>query len=99
MLDVAFHPEMKYKISHFNKLITYVKDRPGHDTRYAVDASKISKELSWKPKYKFDDGLIETINWYLANRKWVILYLTSSLIRFMFRITSYKRQTYLKQTL
>ena len=70
MLDVAFHPEMKYKISHFNKLITYVKDRPGHDTRYAVDASKISKELSWKPKYKFDDGLIETINWYLANRKW-----------------------------
>jgi len=63
-------PEMKYKISHFNKLITYVKDRPGHDTRYAVDASKISKELSWSPKYKFDDGLIETINWYLANRKW-----------------------------
>jgi len=53
------------------KLITYVKDRPGHDRRYAIDASKINKELGWKPSVTFEEGLSETIDWYLANTEWL----------------------------
>ncbi len=52
-------------------LITYVQDRPGHDRRYAIDASKIAKELGWKPQETFDSGLRKTIEWYLANTGWV----------------------------
>ncbi|MCH8149513.1 MAG: dTDP-glucose 4,6-dehydratase [Planctomycetes bacterium] len=51
-------------------MIEYVTDRPGHDRRYAVDISKITKELGWRPRMNFDDGLAETVAWYLANRKW-----------------------------
>jgi dTDP-glucose 4,6-dehydratase len=53
------------------KLITYVKDRPGHDKRYAIDATKISKELGWKPSVTFEQGLSETIDWYLQNTEWL----------------------------
>lgn len=53
------------------KLITYVKDRPGHDLRYAIDASKINKELGWKPSVTFEEGLEKTINWYLDNEEWL----------------------------
>ena len=53
------------------KLITYVKDRPGHDLRYAIDASKINKELGWKPSVSFEGGLSITIDWYLNNEKWL----------------------------
>lgn len=53
------------------KLITYVKDRPGHDLRYAIDASKINKELGWKPSVTFEQGLEKTIDWYLSNEKWL----------------------------
>ncbi|WP_281633915.1 dTDP-glucose 4,6-dehydratase [Flavobacterium luteolum] len=53
------------------KLITYVKDRPGHDLRYAIDASKINKELGWKPSVTFEEGLEKTINWYLSNQEWL----------------------------
>jgi len=53
------------------KLITYVKDRPGHDLRYAIDASKIEKELSWRPSVTFEEGLNKTIDWYLSNEKWL----------------------------
>ncbi|OIV43214.1 dTDP-glucose 4,6-dehydratase [Flavobacterium johnsoniae] len=52
-------------------LITYVKDRPGHDLRYAIDASKINKELGWKPSVTFEEGLEKTINWYLSNEEWL----------------------------
>jgi dTDP-glucose 4,6-dehydratase len=52
-------------------LITYVKDRPGHDLRYAIDASKINKELGWKPSVTFEEGLERTIDWYLANEEWL----------------------------
>lgn len=51
-------------------MIEYVTDRPGHDRRYAVDISKITKELGWRPRMNFDDGLAETVAWYLANRDW-----------------------------
>ena len=53
------------------KLITYVKDRPGHDLRYAIDASKINKELGWKPSVTFEEGLERTIDWYLDNEHWL----------------------------
>lgn len=52
-------------------LITYVKDRPGHDLRYAIDASKINKELGWKPSVTFEQGLEKTIDWYLSNEEWL----------------------------
>ena len=53
------------------KLITYVKDRPGHDMRYAIDASKINMELGWKPTLQFEEGLRKTVDWYLNNQEWL----------------------------
>ncbi len=53
------------------QLITYVKDRPGHDLRYAIDANKINKELGWKPSVTFEEGLSQTIDWYLAHTEWL----------------------------
>ena len=53
------------------KLITFVKDRPGHDRRYAMDASKIERELGWRPKETFETGIRKTIRWYLDNQAWV----------------------------
>ncbi len=53
------------------QLITYVKDRPGHDRRYAIDATKINKELGWKPTVTFEQGLSETIDWFLQNTEWL----------------------------
>ena len=57
-------------IDDFNSLITYVKDRPGHDVRYAIDASKINKELGWSPEETFESGIKKTIEWYLENLDW-----------------------------
>lgn len=54
------------------QLITYVKDRPGHDRRYAIDASKINRELGWKPSVTFEEGLSQTIDWYLGNKDWLL---------------------------
>jgi dTDP-glucose 4,6-dehydratase len=51
--------------------ITYVKDRPGHDRRYAIDASKIHRELGWKPAETFDSGIRKTVQWYLEHPEWV----------------------------
>ncbi len=53
------------------KLITYVKDRAGHDLRYAIDASKLQKELGWVPSLQFEEGLEKTVDWYLANKEWI----------------------------
>ena len=53
------------------KLITYVKDRAGHDRRYAIDATKLNKELGWKPSVTFEEGLSKTIDWYLKNENWL----------------------------
>jgi dTDP-glucose 4,6-dehydratase len=52
-------------------LITFVKDRPGHDRRYAIDASRLKDELGWSPAYTFEQGIAETIDWYLAHQEWV----------------------------
>ena len=54
----------------YEELITYVKDRPGHDVRYAIDASKIFNELDWGLLHTFESGIVQTINWYLENQDW-----------------------------
>ena len=53
------------------QLITFVKDRAGHDLRYAIDSSKLQRELGWKPSLQFEEGLEKTVDWYLANKKWM----------------------------
>lgn len=58
-------------IASYRSLITYVKDRPGHDRRYAIDASKIQHELGWKPAETFETGIRKTVQWYLNNQAWV----------------------------
>ena len=55
----------------FQGLITYVKDRPGHDQRYAIDATKIERDLGWRPAETFDTGIRKTVQWYLDNLDWV----------------------------
>ncbi|MDA3837804.1 MAG: dTDP-glucose 4,6-dehydratase [Candidatus Delongbacteria bacterium] len=65
---------VKHILDHLKKphsLITYVKDRLGHDRRYAIDAAKIKNELEWTPKYKFEDKIKDTIDWYLSNSEWI----------------------------
>lgn len=59
------------KAGESEKLITYVTDRPGHDRRYAIDANKIKNELGWEPSVTFEEGLSETIDWYLSNEEWL----------------------------
>jgi dTDP-glucose 4,6-dehydratase len=56
--------------SSYESQITYVKDRPGHDRRYAIDASKLERELGWKPAETFDTGIRKTVQWYLDNKEW-----------------------------
>lgn len=58
-------------IKSYSELITFVTDRPGHDVRYAIDASKISSELGWEPQYTFESGIKKTIEWYLKNDSWI----------------------------
>lgn len=64
---------VKLLLKHLKKpesLISFVKDRPGHDRRYAIDSSKIQKELSWKPSFTFEKGIRDTVDWYVENRTW-----------------------------
>ena len=77
--------KLKREAGTSKKLITYVKDRPGHDLRYAIDASKINKELGWRPTVTFEEGLSETIDWYLNNEEWLE------------NVTSGKYQNYYKE--
>ena len=80
-MDIALGNEL----GTAEELITYVKDRPGHDKRYAIDANKLKNELGWAPSLQFEEGLVKTISWYLANEKW------------MDNITSGDYQKYYKQ--
>ena len=59
-------------INNYEQLITFVSDRPGHDRRYAVDNSKLLNELGWKPKISLENGIKETIDWYLSNKDWLL---------------------------
>ena len=63
-------PEKPVGVKSYRDLITFVKDRPGHDARYAIDASKIERELGWVPEETFETGLRKTVQWYLDNRQW-----------------------------
>jgi dTDP-glucose 4,6-dehydratase len=63
-------PEKPSGVDKYRDLITFVKDRPGHDARYAIDASKIERELGWVPEETFETGLRKTVQWYLANAPW-----------------------------
>ena len=60
----------KKKISNYKELITFVDDRPGHDTRYAIDSTKIRKELNWIPSETFETGIEKTVKWYIDNKSW-----------------------------
>ncbi len=65
------NPNLSSKgIRAYEKLKTFVPDRPGHDRRYAIDARKIREELGWRPSYSFEEGLLRTVRWYLANQAW-----------------------------
>ena len=63
-------PEKPAGVAKYEDLITFVKDRPGHDSRYAIDAAKIGRELGWQPQETFDTGIRKTVAWYLENRDW-----------------------------
>ncbi|KXF81363.1 dTDP-glucose 4,6-dehydratase [Enterovibrio coralii] len=63
-------PNKPAGVAQYQDLITYVKDRPGHDVRYAIDASKIERELGWKPEETFESGIRKTVMWYLDNKAW-----------------------------
>lgn len=63
--------KLNRKTGTSSQLITFVKDRAGHDKRYAIDASKLNKELGWKPSVTFEEGLEKTVDWYLENEKWL----------------------------
>ncbi len=71
------------ELNKSESLIKYVKDRKGHDMRYAIDPTKIEKELGWKPKYNFDTGIIQTIKWNLDNQDWIKNIETGEYLRFM----------------
>lgn len=64
------HPDKPEGVARYEDLITFVTDRPGHDRRYAIDASKVSKDLGWEPEETFESGLRKTVDWYLNNPDW-----------------------------
>jgi dTDP-glucose 4,6-dehydratase len=67
----AGNPALRDKgLAAYDLLVRFVPDRPGHDRRYAIDASKVRRELGWAPRYRFEDGLVQTVGWYLANLDW-----------------------------
>ncbi|MFA0349728.1 GDP-mannose 4,6-dehydratase, partial [Vibrio sp. 10N.222.55.C6] len=63
-------PNKPEGVGKYLDLVTYVTDRPGHDVRYAIDASKIERELGWKPEETFESGIRKTVEWYLENKQW-----------------------------
>jgi len=65
-----FRPDKPAGVESYESLITYVKDRPGHDVRYAIDATKIARELSWSPEETFESGIRKTVEWYLNHPQW-----------------------------
>lgn len=70
LCDILDERVPKVNGKSYREQIVFVKDRPGHDLRYAIDASKIAKELGWVPKETFDTGIVKTVDWYLENRDW-----------------------------
>jgi dTDP-glucose 4,6-dehydratase len=66
-----FHPDTGLPLKSYAELISFVTDRPGHDRRYAINATKIKNELHWSPKESFDSGILKTVEWYIKNLEWV----------------------------
>ena len=69
LVPAATNPSVKDRGS-YTALRTFVPDRPGHDRRYAIDASKIARELGWQPAHNFESGLRATVEWYVQHREW-----------------------------
>jgi dTDP-glucose 4,6-dehydratase len=71
VIPAGSNPALKAKgFSSYGQLKKFVKDRPGHDRRYAIDPSKMERELGWKPKRTFEEGLLQTVQWYFSNLDW-----------------------------
>jgi dTDP-glucose 4,6-dehydratase (EC 4.2.1.46) len=70
LLDELAPQQRAAHLTRYRDLITFVTDRPGHDQRYAIDASKIARELGWTPQETFESGIRKTVQWYLANPSW-----------------------------
>ena len=68
--ELVPYKDFSSNFSNYGSLITFVNDRPGHDMRYAIDASKIKKDLGWEPKETFETGIRKTVKWYLDNQMW-----------------------------
>ncbi len=71
LLCTILDSKLNREVGSSEKLITFIKDRPGHDRRYAIDATKINQELGWKPSVTFEEGLQKTVQWYLENENWL----------------------------
>lgn len=71
LLCTQMDDKLGRKRGESEKLITFIKDRPGHDKRYAIDATKLNKELGWSPSVTFEEGLSKTIDWFLENKQWL----------------------------
>ena len=67
----AGNPELRRPLDHYRELIHFVEDRPGHDYRYAIDSTRMRRELGWRPAESFESGLRQTVRWYLQHREWV----------------------------
>jgi dTDP-glucose 4,6-dehydratase len=70
LANVTITKEILRQLGKPESLIRFVKDRPGHDRRYAIDSSKIQRELGWRPKFPLADGMSRTVKWYLDHRAW-----------------------------
>jgi len=70
LANVTITKEILQQLGKPESLITFVKDRPGHDRRYAIDSTKIQTELGWKPTVSLEEGMAHTIKWYQENREW-----------------------------
>ena len=71
-----FLDEIQPRDDSYKRLITYVEDRKGHDFRYSIEANKIKKMLNWTPRFSFNEGIRDTVNWYLENKKWFSKFIT-----------------------
>ena len=68
---MCIRDRLKREVGTSEKLISYVSDRPGHDFRYAIDSSKINKELGWEPSLQFEEGIEKTVSWYVEIISWL----------------------------